>query len=106
MEDSHTGRRFAAIHDHGDTERTVGLGEFTAVLNGVHFRTRHNDYQLVMPSTKTKNIFETEPIPFPPLPPKVASAKVRKRNTPSSAFLRIFLKLLSQFTKLPTHYVQ
>ena len=34
----------AAIHHHANFERTMGLGEFAAVLNGVEFWTRHNDY--------------------------------------------------------------
>ena len=40
----------AAIHDHANNIRTVGMGEFVAVINGVEFRTRHNDYRLYMPS--------------------------------------------------------
>ena len=40
----------ASIHDHANNIRTVGMGEFVAVLNGVEFRTRHNDYRLYMPS--------------------------------------------------------
>ncbi|KAI0230665.1 hypothetical protein LSAT2_019023, partial [Lamellibrachia satsuma] len=46
---SHTGSSVASIHDHSNNVRTVGLGEFIAVLNGVEFRTRHNDYGLRMP---------------------------------------------------------
>ena len=37
-------RRLLSIHEHANNIRTVGLGEFIAVLNGVEFRTRHNDY--------------------------------------------------------------
>ncbi|KAF6039486.1 hypothetical protein EB796_002201 [Bugula neritina] len=36
----------AAIHNHANNIRTVGMGEFNAVLNGVPFTTRHNDYRL------------------------------------------------------------
>jgi hypothetical protein len=36
----------AALHDHSNHIRTIGLGEFIAVLNGVEFRTRHNDFLL------------------------------------------------------------
>ena len=40
-----TGSTNLAIHNHANNERTVGMGEFVAVLNGVEFRTRHNDYR-------------------------------------------------------------
>ncbi len=46
---SHSGNSMAAIHDHANNIRTVGMGEFVGVLNGVEFRTRHNDYRLYMP---------------------------------------------------------
>ena len=35
-----------ALHDHSNDIRTIGLGEFIAVLNGVEFRTRRNDFLL------------------------------------------------------------
>ena len=42
-------------HNHADNKLTIGLGEFGAVLNGVQFTTRHNDYSLVQPDdTKTE----------------------------------------------------
>ena len=68
---SHTGTSVASIHDHSNNVRTVGLGEFIAVLNGVEFRTRHNDYGLRMPSTTTSNYHEVEEIPYPDVPPEV-----------------------------------
>lgn len=40
----------ANVHDHADFEGTLGLGEVGAVLNGVEFTTRHNDYKLRMNS--------------------------------------------------------
>ena len=43
---SHVGRSTVAIHDHTELQRTCGMGEFEGVLNGVHFRTRHNDYKV------------------------------------------------------------
>ena len=66
-------KRLLAIHDHTNNIRTVGLGEFVGVLNGVEFRTRHNDYRLFMPSTKNKEYHATEEIPFPDVPPEVKS---------------------------------
>ena len=68
-----TPRRLMAIHEHANNIRTVGLGEFIGVLNGVEFRTRHNDYRLYMPSKTSKDYHATEPIPFPQLPPEVKS---------------------------------
>ena len=63
--------RLLAMHDHSNNIRTVGLGEFVAVLNGVEFRTRHNDYRLNMPHRTSKEYGAIEPIPFPAVPPQV-----------------------------------
>lgn len=63
--------KIAAIHDHSNYRTTLGMGEVIAVLNGVEFRTRHNDYKLNQPSTKTRGFGRTEPIEFPPVPPEV-----------------------------------
>eukprot|EP01084_Bolivina_argentea_P296758 511148_1 len=61
----------SAIHDHADFINVAGMGEVEAVLNGVEFQTRHNDYNLVMPSTTSDIYGETEPIPMPDIPPEV-----------------------------------
>lgn len=65
--------QIAAVHDHSNYDRTVGMGELNAVLNGVDFRTRHNDYKLYMPSLTKPDYHKTEPIPFPPVPPSVTA---------------------------------
>ncbi|XP_048585291.1 uncharacterized protein LOC116604390 [Nematostella vectensis] len=62
-----------AIHDHSNNDRTVGMGEFVGVLNGVEFRTRHNDYRLYMPHRTSANYHSVENIPFPDVPPEVTS---------------------------------
>ncbi|XP_032234276.2 uncharacterized protein LOC116616310 [Nematostella vectensis] len=62
-----------SIHDHANNDRTVGMGEFVGVLNGVEFRTRHNDYRLYMPHRSSNEWHATEPIPFPEVPPEVLS---------------------------------
>jgi len=80
--------KVAAIHDHSNYKTTIGMGEVIAVLNGVEFRTRHNDYKLVMPSTKSINYGATEPVPFPPVPPEVR-AKARLHQ-----HYRLYLKLV------------
>ncbi|RUS88884.1 hypothetical protein EGW08_003323, partial [Elysia chlorotica] len=66
-------RSFLAMHDHANYDRTVGMGELNPVMNGVEFRTRHNDYKLRMPSTRTGDFHAYENIPFPEVPPSVKS---------------------------------
>ena len=65
-----TGKRIASIHDHSNNVRTVGIGEIIAVMNGIEFRTRHNDYRLYMPAN-TPEYHATQNIPFPEVPPEV-----------------------------------
>ena len=55
-------------HNHANGFNTVGLGEFAAVINGVSFRTRHNDYSLKMPHQNTMDYHATQDIPRPPVP--------------------------------------
>eukprot|EP00659_Diplonema_papillatum_P003274 gene3274-5133_t len=71
----------ANMHNHADTHHTVGLGEFGAVLNGVQFTTRHNDYSLLEPddSLTVDEFKSTWPprakgIEQPPVPPTVLTA--------------------------------
>ena len=71
MESSHVGTRTAGMHNHANFERVIGLGEISAVLNGVEFRTRHNDYSLVQPSTTSGTFHETQDIIYPEVPPSV-----------------------------------
>ena len=47
------------------------MGEVIAVLNGVEFRTRHNDYGLNRPSTKNNDYHVVEKIDLPDVPPAV-----------------------------------
>ena len=70
---SHASGSFMSIHDHSNNIRTVGMGEFIGVLNGVEFRTRHNDYRLYMPHSTSKEWHATEDVPFPDVPPEVLS---------------------------------
>merc|ERR1719506_2267004 len=37
------------IHNHADHINTVGMADCAVVLNGIHFRTRHNDYSMTAP---------------------------------------------------------
>ncbi|XP_059165966.1 uncharacterized protein LOC131948373 [Physella acuta] len=69
--DTHVAQSAIAIHDHADYDRTLGLGEFIGVLNGVEFRTRHNDYKLKMSSTTSTRYHEIEDITLPTVPPEV-----------------------------------
>lgn len=64
--------KVGAIHDHSNYNDTLGMGELIVVLNGVEFRTRHNDYRLKTPSSKSRAYGATETIPFPDVPPEVS----------------------------------
>ena len=68
---SHSGTRIAGIHNHANFDRVMGIGEIVAVLNGVEFRTRHNDYMLYQPSTNSSDLHATEDVPFPGVPEAV-----------------------------------
>ncbi|CAH1788966.1 unnamed protein product [Owenia fusiformis] len=68
---SYGGFGVASIHQHNNNIRTCGLGEFSAVLNGVEFRTRHNDYRLYMPSETSSKFHEVQDVPFPDVPQAV-----------------------------------
>nr|KAG5705264.1 hypothetical protein BaRGS_010715 [Batillaria attramentaria] len=70
---THASWSIAALHDHPEFERMLGMGEIIAVLNGVEFQTRHNDYNLVRPSTISGEYHKVEDIPYPPVPPEVTS---------------------------------
>ena len=96
----------AAIHEHANHVRTVGMGELVAVLNGVEFRTRHNDYKVVQPNT-------TEPgsqidydsvtdIPFPEVPQDVTDKETLHEQVIYSffPFFFIFLFLINNHTIL------
>ncbi|KAH3869593.1 hypothetical protein DPMN_032762 [Dreissena polymorpha] len=62
----------AGIHDHSDYTRLIGMGELNAVINGVEFRTRHNDYRLAMPASHPAFNAQVD-IPHPEVPPSVLS---------------------------------
>ncbi|CAL1531301.1 unnamed protein product, partial [Lymnaea stagnalis] len=63
----------AGIHDHSDYINTLGMGEISAVINGVEFRTRHLDFKTVRPSTTNTSFGAVEDIQFPDVPPEVTS---------------------------------
>ncbi len=92
-EDSFIGRTSVAnMHNHPDHKRTIGLGDFSAVLNGVHFLTRHNDYGLYMTNKTTKGHKAIlEEIPFPDVPPAVLSqSTVEDQITEMREWFRAF----------------
>ena len=47
------------------------MGEFIGVLNGVEFRTRHNDFRLKQPHQTDSSYHATEDIEFPDVPEEV-----------------------------------
>ncbi|GFO49845.1 hypothetical protein PoB_007635000 [Plakobranchus ocellatus] len=51
------------------------MGELNPVMNGVEFRTRHNDYKLRMPSRSSGDYHAYENVPFPDVPPSVKSKR-------------------------------
>ncbi|KAJ8317585.1 hypothetical protein KUTeg_005489 [Tegillarca granosa] len=71
--DSFSQKSVGALHDHPEYDRTVGMGEVNMVMNGVDFRTRHNDYKLVMPHSHSKTFGAVENIPLPGVPSSVTS---------------------------------
>eukprot|EP00111_Clytia_hemisphaerica_P017985 TCONS_00053240-protein len=68
---SHTGRSFAAIHDHSNNKKICGMGEFIGVLNGVEFRTRHNDFALRSAAYNDDRYEATKELEFPNVPQAV-----------------------------------
>ena len=66
----------AAIHNHANNIRTVGMGEMSVVMNGVNFRTRHNDYRLNMASRTSTEYAAYDPIDFPDVPPSVSALSI------------------------------
>ena len=89
--DSAYGYSFAANHDHENYMHTIGMGEVEVVLNGVNFRTRHNDYTLSMPSTTSTGYMAVEDIAFPPVPPEVlAQPSVDEQVTEMREWFRAF----------------
>ena len=69
--ETYSGYSTAAIDDHANNARTVGMGEFTTVMNGIEFETRHNDYRLFMAHTNSSEYHKTKPFPFPDVPQEV-----------------------------------
>ena len=73
-EASYSNAGILSIHNHANNIRTIGMGEFTAVLNGVTFSTRHNDYRLRMAPTNDKTYGRLVDVPFPEVPPRVLNS--------------------------------
>eukprot|EP00045_Choanoeca_perplexa_P013664 m.155464 g.155464 ORF g.155464 m.155464 type:complete len:1059 (-) comp16417_c0_seq1:98-3274(-) len=72
-EPAYTNVAFANAHNHANNLYTVGLGEMAAVLNGVEFWTRHNDYALRSPSTTSEDYGATDNVEMPQVPPAVTA---------------------------------
>ncbi|CAL1535720.1 unnamed protein product [Lymnaea stagnalis] len=68
---THVGKGVSAIHDHSNSNDTLGMGETVVVINGVEFRTRHNDYRLVQPDESTTAFRAVVNIAPPDVPPEV-----------------------------------
>ena len=66
-----------------------------AVLNGVEFRTRHNDYKLRMPSTTSSDYGATEEIPYPDVPPAVSMSTTHYLITRTLLIIDYILALIN-----------
>ena len=88
---THASHSIAFIHDHSPNVRTMGMGEVETVMNGVEFRTRHNDYALKMPHKTSKTYNEMQDVPFPPVPPSVLKERtVSKQIDEMKEYFRAF----------------
>eukprot|EP00037_Helgoeca_nana_P031047 m.391982 g.391982 ORF g.391982 m.391982 type:complete len:1112 (-) comp28319_c1_seq6:2403-5738(-) len=75
-EASYTNVGFANLHNHANLRHTMGMGEIVAVLNGVQFASRHNDYSLQMadPTIRPGNNADYHKVKYidtPDVPPEV-----------------------------------
>ena len=67
-----------------------GLGEVIVVMNGVEFRTRHNDYDTVIPSKTSTDYHATDRLPFPDVPQDVTgTVEEQVKINKSSSFFSI-----------------
>eukprot|EP00659_Diplonema_papillatum_P011400 gene11400-17544_t len=95
---SYTGSGAASMHNHANTHHTIGMGEFGAVLNGVQFTTRHNDYSLLENDdsvTPAEHVSEWPPAPKdieqPSVPPSVLNAgSVEQQTAEMREYFRAF----------------
>ena len=98
FQESYVGYGVANMHNHADFRYTIGMGEFGAVLNGVQFTTRHNDYTLDKPDpTLTVEQYhsawppKSKLIAFPAVPPSVlAKSTVPEQITEMREYFKAF----------------
>ena len=62
-------------HDHTNHDRKLGVGELDVNMNGVAFRTRHNDYNIQSKSKTSGDYGAVDDIEFPDVPPEVLKKK-------------------------------
>ncbi|XP_012943750.2 uncharacterized protein LOC106013207 [Aplysia californica] len=51
------------------------MGPMLAVMDGIEFRTGHNDYRLQMPSKTSRDFGDVQDIKFPRVPPEITAHK-------------------------------
>lgn len=56
------------IHNHADFKKLLGSAEFSAILNGYYFRSRHNDYKFELNGNIGDDFLSTRDIPDIPVP--------------------------------------
>jgi hypothetical protein len=62
------------IHNHPNYTGMPGMGEFSAIINGYYFRSRHNDYRLRSPAPTSSAFLATQEVEAPAVPASVTSA--------------------------------
>ena len=61
---------FLNMHDHCDRRGLVGFPEVDVVMNGIEFKTRHENYRLIRPKRRGTNVQYQDMI-YPQVPPEV-----------------------------------
>ena len=68
-----TSTAYLAIHGHYNHIRTIGMGEVQVVMNGIEFRTHHNDFSVTQPHPQSSAFQAIQPIAFPEVPLEVTA---------------------------------
>ena len=81
-----TRTRYTRIH-HIKYACVVGMGEVVAVLNGVQFKSRHNDYALSSPSRTSDAYMQQQYIGYTLTPPRITRRILLYLSTTISLYI-------------------
>ena len=70
------------------------MGELEVILNGVQFRTRHNDYSLKQKSSTSPNYNAVEEIEFPDIPKAVSKLCYEAKYTHIYIYIYIYIYII------------